>query len=713
VTALSADELNDFSDAVDGVLAKHWPHPGEAQAAIADADVLNLLWQQAIRQGWADLSTDHALDAAVRGMQRIGRVACCFPLMDLYVAGSIFARDAEVSARMAAGSIRPIVVSAGSDARRLRCVDAASAATHLVVLSDTGVVLKPIETRERTSGLARPDWSTVGLDAEVTSTVELPSDGVDRYRTMMRLGLTARAVGAAQRSLELSLQHARERHAFGHAIGSFQAVSHRAADGATELTAASLLIPEAASALAAQRHDAILASELAIEFGRRAAVEAQFGAQHTLAATGYFEEHEAPWLFRRVHSDVALLDGHPLTCGAVADMLIDAGLDIPALDLGAAAESFRGEVREFLAPFATEARVTGFGADASAEYLRSAMQRGYVTMAWPAEFGGMKASVEEQIVMAEELAYHRLPLMAKTAADLLGTAVIRHGSHDQQDRILPLIRSGSLPFYLGYSEPEVGSDLARLASSAVRDGEDWIVNGRKMWGTGADTAEWVWLAVRTDPDASPPRAGITVFLTKLDRAGWQHQQHRALSGEVSCSTFFDEYPVADADRIGEVNGGWKVISEALALERVNMANTAATVLRLLDDILAVIRNDPDAATESGGFSTRAELSRLAARLQAARMLVNASVRATAVAGGGARLEAPMAKVLSTLLLEEFSVSAIRMLGPTAALGETVQEVPAAGAIEHNLRLSIMQVVGGGTVDIQRNLIARALGMPRS
>jgi alkylation response protein AidB-like acyl-CoA dehydrogenase len=144
-----------------------------------------------------------------------------------------------------------------------------------------------------------------------------------------------------------------------------------------------------------------------------------------------------------------------------------------------------------------------------------------------------------------------------------------------------------------------------------------------------------------------------------------------------------------------------------------MANTAATVLRMLDDILAVIRNDPDAATESGGFSTRAELSRLAARLQAARVLVTASVRATAAAGGGARLEAPMAKVLSTLLLEEFSVSAVRMLGPTAALGETVQDVPAGGAIEHNLRLSIMQVVGGGTVDIQRNLIARALGMPRS
>jgi alkylation response protein AidB-like acyl-CoA dehydrogenase len=334
-------------------------------------------------------------------------------------------------------------------------------------------------------------------------------------------------------------------------------------------------------------------------------------------------------------------------------------------------------------------------------------------MAWPVEFGGVNASVEEQIVMAEELAYSRLPLMAKTAADLLGTAVIRHGSRDQQDRILPLIRSGALPFYLGYSEPEVGSDLARLASSAVRDGDHWIVNGRKMWGTGADTAEWVWLAVRTDPEASPPHAGITVFLTKVDRAGWEHQQHRALSGEISCSTFFDDYRVADTDRVGEVNGGWKVISEALAHERVTMANTAATVLRLLDDILLVIRNDPGAAAETGGFSTRAELSRLAARLQAARALVNASVRATAVAGGGARLEAPMAKVLSTLLLEEFSVAAVRMLGPSAALGESVEQVPAGGAIEYSLRLSIMQVVGGGTVDIQRNLIARALGMPRS
>lgn len=155
---------------------------------------------------------------------------------------------------------------------------------------------------------------------------------------------------------------------------------------------------------------------------------------------------------------------------------------------------------------------------------------------------------------------------------------------------------------------------------------------------------------------------------------------------MSCSTFIDDYRVTDADRVGEVNGGWKVISESLAHELVNVANTAATVLRMLDDVLVVIRNDPDAA---------------------ARALVNASVRATAVAGGGARLEAPMAKVLSTPLLEEFSVSPIRMLGPTEALGETVRQV------DHDLRLSTKQVVSGRAVDLQRNLIARALGMPGS
>jgi alkylation response protein AidB-like acyl-CoA dehydrogenase len=356
--------------------------------------------------------------------------------------------------------------------------------------------------------------------------------------------------------------------------------------------------------------------------------------------------------------------------------------------------------------------VVHFHENGNDELRDAARDSGYLTLAWPASAGGREASVEEQMVLSEELAYQRIPLPAKGIADMLGAAIIRHASPEQQARFLPLIASGDFPFYLGYSEPETGSDLANLRTRAVRDGDGWIVNGRKMWGTGAHTAQWVWLATRTDPEVRPPHAGITLFLTRVDRPGFEFQQHTALSGEISCSTFFDDFRVPDEDRIGDVNGGWKVITEALAQERVLMANTAAAVLRLLDDLLIEVRKDPAGTVGPHGSAKRQLIAELAARLQAARVLVNASVRATAKSGGGARLEAPMAKILATQLLEDFSEAALRIFGPAAALGEGMPDVPGRGAFEYNLRLSIMQVVGGGTIDIQRNLVARALGLPR-
>jgi alkylation response protein AidB-like acyl-CoA dehydrogenase len=317
--------------------------------------------------------------------------------------------------------------------------------------------------------------------------------------------------------------------------------------------------------------------------------------------------------------------------------------------------------------------------------------------------------LDEVVAVHEELGYHRAPCrVALAAATLFGPAIARFGSPDQRQRFLPRLARGELRFYLGYSEPEVGSDLASLSTRAERDGDEWVITGQKSWGTGAHVAEWVWLAARTDPAAARPHDGITVFLFPTGLPGWEAQPHRALSGEVSCSTFFDGVRVPDSARVGDVNGGWAVITSALAGERLVMAAHSAEIRRQFDDLLAIVRAAPALAGPPGS-AQRARWSALAARLQMARLLLRAGFGA--VAGGA--VEVPMAKVVTGDLAEEFGEAALELLGPGAALAGDQPGTVGDGHFEFGLRLAPMYVIGGGTADIQRNLIARALGLPRS
>ena len=652
----------------------------------------------AVHQGWYELGAEKALDFLIAAERELGRRGCPLPLADAYVAAILL--PAELREQVEAGTLRPVAV-VGPRPRDglLECVEGAAGATHVLRLDPQrrSAELLPIVEVEPTPGLAIPAWSRVRTGSDA-----VPVAWRDEAPAVLRLAVAARALAAAGRVHELAVAHAKVRRQFGRVIGGFGAVQQRVAACHIDLTAGEALIDEAVAAWQREAPDADLAIALAVRFVTDTATSICFGAQHTLGAIGYFEEHEAAWLFRRVHADRLLLVAYG--DDGVATALLDDGRGLPALDLGPRAEAFRAEIHEMLDRHRVDGQI-------DPESLRREMaERGLFAAGWPTSEGGLECSTEEQVVLHEELKYAGGPVdRAMSATLLIGHSLLRHGTPEQKATFLPLLREGKLAFCLGYSEPEAGSDLASLRTRAVRDGDSWIIDGQKTWTTRAHTASHIWLAVRTDPNAPRPHAGITIFLVPMDTPGITLQQHRALSGEISCSVFFDNVRVPDSMRVGEVNGGWRVITDALAAERVVMGGVAATMRRNLDAALAILRRDPSAVDGA----RRDLLARLAARLQAARVLV---VRATrAMETGEARVAGPMAAVLSGELAEELAQAILELLGPTGALaaGAPGAACPPAGpSFEAALRLSPMFVIGGGTNDIQRGIIARSLGLPR-
>jgi len=703
---VTSAETTAFGEAVAGVAAKIWGHAADAGSAD-----LARIWAAGATQGWFELGPADVLDALLTAVNELGRVACPLPVVDGFVASRLLGDHENRADRIAAGELR-VLVTAGDGTDQVPFLEAVPAATHVLALPrEAGQAeLRPVIGYREQPGMAIPAWSVAELGAPEME-LEIGPGALAEAVMLLRIGLAARALAAAGRTHEMAIEHAKVRRQFGRPIGSFGAVQQRTASNQIDLSAGTRLVELAAAAYSAGREDWLLQAEIAVEFVAAAARRVQLGAHHTLAAIGYFEEHDAPWLFRRVHADVTRLAALSSVHGSVADQLIETGASLPSFDLGPVGKSFRREVRDFLAAQAAPAAggTSGFDADA----LVAAMaERGWFGFGWPESAGGRNASLAEQVVLNEEVTYARAPVTIQLGSVmLLGNSILRHGSAEQQAAFLPLIRAGQLRFCLGYSEPEAGSDLASLVTRADRDGDGWVINGQKLWTTGGHQASHVWLATRTDQQASPRQAGITVFLVPMDTPGITVQQHRALSGEISCTVFYDAVRVPDSARVGEVNGGWKVITDALAGERVLMGGIAASLLRQFDDLLAVVRDDPATSVGPRGSARRARLGELAVTLQANRALVAAAIGATAT-GGGARLEAPMAGVLGGELAEQFGEAMLDLLGPAAALAGDQPGVLGGGAFEYGLRLSIMYVVGGGTNDIQRGLIARALGLPR-
>ena len=387
---------------------------------------------------------------------------------------------------------------------------------------------------------------------------------------------------------------------------------------------------------------------------------------------------------------------------------------IPDLDLGAAANAFRDEVRDWLAAEPRWVPNNDPGVPhnhrlADRDFAAKLGARGWLSLSWPKEWGGQARSPLEQLAFEEEMAYAGAPDMYyATGATMMAPAIIKCGTPAQCEAYLPGIRSGKASYGLGYTEPESGSDLAGMRTRATRDGDDWVIQGQKIFTTSAGFATHMWLAARTDPN-NKRHGGLSMFIVPMDTPGITMHPMISLSDHRSNTVFYDSVRVPASALIGELHGGWKVITTALAYERVLLASVAARARAYYDRLLAHIV--ADAALRVNPL-VRDRLGTLACEIEAARMF--AFQTALVMEQGGVPIvEAAISKVFSSELMQRVTSTAMELLGTGATLapGETGALID--GVAQFGLRDSLLYTIGGGTNEIQRNLIAiRGLGLPR-
>ena len=378
--------------------------------------------------------------------------------------------------------------------------------------------------------------------------------------------------------------------------------------------------------------------------------------------------------------------------------------------------AFRDDVREFLARElpqdmrASDDMVLGVGTGEDPRdmaWLKKLATRGWVAPAWPKEYGGAGLSIMQQFIFNEELARGRAPRPNYLAIGLIGPTIIVHANEEQKRDYLSGILSGEVYWCQGFSEPGSGSDLASLQTRAVEDGDEYVINGQKIWTSGAHRADRMMLLARTDMDA-PKHKGISCFVIDMRAPGVTVQPLTNMAETPSFNeVFFDNVRVSKKDLVGELNRGWYVALTTLAFERSGIIN-AMSLRQLLEELVEATRpfrgpND---------LSARYELADRAIEAQVAIMLSH-RVASLQVKGLMPIQEASITKLYCSELGQRIARTGMRLAGLYGQLGPDSPYAPLQGRIERLYRIQVGSTLAGGTSEIQRNIIAQmGLGLPK-
>lgn len=379
-------------------------------------------------------------------------------------------------------------------------------------------------------------------------------------------------------------------------------------------------------------------------------------------------------------------------------------------------EELRRELRAYfdklLTPERREALASNQGEYGSGNVYRETVEQmgadGWLALGWPKEFGGQDRSVMDQLIFTDEAAIAGAPVPFLTINSVAPT-IMHFGTDEQKKFFLPKIAAGKLHFSIGYSEPGAGTDLASLRTSAVRDGDDYIVNGQKMWTSLIEYADYIWLAVRTNTEVKKHR-GISMLIVPTTAEGFSYTKVRTMAGPGTSATYYQDVRVPVTSRVGEENAGWKLVTNQLNHERVALVSSAPIITALRE-----VREWAQNTKGPGGRIIDAEwvqlnLARVHAKAEYLKLinweLASTTDAAPSPAGASAT------KVFGTELATEAYRLLMEVLGTAATLRQDSPGAQLRGRVERMHRACLILTFGGGTNEVQRDIIAMtALGQP--
>ncbi|SHH86595.1 acyl-CoA dehydrogenase [Bradyrhizobium erythrophlei] len=744
-TELPSDDVRTMlRDSLRGFLGAQW-NPEAAAKASGLAEAIAAIWTGLAGQGVATLGRDFGeggLREILVVMTELGGSSCPAPmwsaaLANLALSGcraeaalDLLERLHEGTARVAFsfGALDPdadagtIQLADGHASGLLRFVEVAESCTHLVVcMEDSCLAIVALDgpgvDLEPTRAMGAWGLYEVRLKEAPASHIDLASGDLDDRLLEGKLALVGRAQGAARAAFDMTVDYARERKQFGQPIGRFQAIQHKLANCLIALEGVRLTLDHAAHLHDRADKDWRYFVNAAVAFGCDALRRVSLEVQHTLGAIGYAEEHQAPRHFKRVHLDTVALGGAAEARRRVATFLFDkGGTGLPQYDLGPAANELRDQAQAWLDENWSGERKAAFDAkpfsrrEFDPDFALDIGKTGWIGLGWSREFGGQARSPLEQIAFIETMERGEAP---RIGAAIQANAIMMFGTPTQQEGYLPEILRGEAMHGMGYSEPEAGSDLAALRTRAVRDGDSWIINGQKIWTT-TWWGKYMFLAARTDPEAKPPHAGISMFIVPMDAAGITIRPATTMYDGTFANIFYDNVRIPLENIVGEVNGGWKVLTGALAYERGLVGGgIVLKVAHAFEQLRKRVMAQTSGARPPGDDPVvRDRMATLACEIEVGRQLM---VHCAELAADG--ITPPeygaISKVFSGELMERFGEAALDILGMRATLSEQMPGALDNGRFEQNLRHSLMWVISIGTNEIQRSLIAqRGLGLPR-